>query len=145
MSKLKPFLIGLLLASAGIVLAAPASTILRNILPETDNVYEMGTTSARWLRIYTQNASTSNLTVSLLNSADCDVKASINGVFSCGTDAGASAGVEYNPFVAAGFIATSTTASSTFLNVSMLNATSTMPLQPLYMSAETRCWPEGLL
>jgi len=137
MSKLKPFLIGLLLASAGIVLAAPASTILRNILPETDNVYEMGTTSARWLRIYTQNASTSNLTVSLLNSADCDVKASINGVFSCGTDAGASAGVEYNPFVAAGFIATSTTASSTFLNVSMLNATSTNATSTsLYVSGD---------
>ena len=123
MSKLKPFLIGLLLASAGIVLAAPASTILRNVLPETDNTYELGTTTARWLRIYTQNASTSNLTVSLLNAANCDVKASINGVFSCGTDAGG--GLEYNPFTAAGFIATSTTASSTFLNVSMLNATST--------------------
>src|SRR3990167_6574596 len=123
MSKLKPFLIGLLLASAGIVLAAPASTILRNVLPETDNTYELGTTTARWLRIYTQNASTSNLTVSLLNAANCDVKASINGVFSCGTDAGG--GLEYNPFTAAGFTATSTTASSTFLNVSMLNATST--------------------
>ncbi|MBI2096761.1 MAG: hypothetical protein HYT40_01220 [Candidatus Sungbacteria bacterium] len=32
-------------------------------------------------------ASTSNLTVSLLNAADCDVKASVTGVFSCGTDA----------------------------------------------------------
>ncbi|MBI2097191.1 MAG: helix-turn-helix domain-containing protein, partial [Candidatus Sungbacteria bacterium] len=32
-------------------------------------------------------ASTSNLTVSLLNAANCDVKASVTGVFSCGTDA----------------------------------------------------------
>ena len=67
-------------------------------------------------------ASTSNLTVSLLNAANCDVKSSTSGVFSCGTDVGA---IDFNPLLAAGFIATSTTASSTFLNVSMLNATST--------------------
>ena len=137
MSKLKPFLIGLLLASAGVILAAPASTILRNIQPESSGIYEIGssTPASLWLRIYTVNASTSNLTVSLLNSANCDVKASVNGVFSCGTDAGG--GLEYNPFVAAGFIATSTTASSTFLNISMLNATSTNATSTsLYISGD---------
>lgn len=123
--------IGLALALGTAVLAAPASTIMRNILPETDNIYELGTTSARWLRIYTQNASTSNLTVSLLNSADCDVKASVNGVFSCGTDAGG--GLVFNPFTAASFVASSTATSTiasgiyaNFISAPRFEATSTV-------------------
>lgn len=74
---------------AGAVQAAPASTILRNILPEANNLYEIGSTSPlrTWLGIYVQTASTTNLTVSALNAANCDVKSSTSGVFSCGLDA----------------------------------------------------------
>ena len=45
-------------------LAAPVSNLFRNIAPESDLTYESGTSTpaARWLLIYTQGASTTNLT-----------------------------------------------------------------------------------
>ena len=75
--------------------------------------------------VATGNASTTNLIVSGLNAANCDVKASTAGVLSCGTDAGASFGQAWeiggNGF--AGFLAPTTTqrlwlgqASSTILS-----------------------------
>ena len=85
--KLLFFLIGLLLAGVVSVLAAPASTIMRNILPETDNTYELGTTTLRWLRSYTQNASTTNLTISGISgcSSTQALITSADGVVSCGS------------------------------------------------------------
>ena len=38
---------------ATIAYAAPVLTILRNVLPETDSTYEIGTSSRAWLNIYT--------------------------------------------------------------------------------------------
>src|SRR3990167_3852125 len=40
---------------ATIAYAAPVSTILRNVLPETDSTYELGTSSRAWLFLYTDN------------------------------------------------------------------------------------------
>ena len=45
------------------------------------------TTNATTTNISATFASTTNLTVSALNAANCDVKSSTSGVFSCGTDA----------------------------------------------------------
>jgi len=53
MKQLAPILAGLaLLLVAGIVYAAPVSTPMRNIVPETDNTYDNGTSTARWKRIF---------------------------------------------------------------------------------------------
>lgn len=49
----------------GYLLAAPVSNIFRNVLPETNDTYEIGTTTpqSQWLRIFARNASTTNITV----------------------------------------------------------------------------------
>jgi len=73
----------------GIALALPFFSQTQSMVPGQDNLYNIGTTSPTVLTyktLFVQTASTSNLTVSALNSANCDVK-STNGVFSCGTDA----------------------------------------------------------
>jgi len=64
MKKLKPFLIGLLIAFTGIVIAAPVSNVLRNILPEQSSTYEIGTSTNLWLNIFGRYASTTALTAS---------------------------------------------------------------------------------
>lgn len=48
------------------VFAAPISNIFRNIQPETNLTYEIGTSTARWFNVYTRLASTS--VVSITNS-----------------------------------------------------------------------------
>lgn len=50
-------LIGLLLAIGVTILAAPVSNILRNVLPESTDLYDLGTTTARWNRIFMRFAS----------------------------------------------------------------------------------------
>src|SRR3990167_10880710 len=44
--------------------AAPVSNLFRNILPESDLQFDFGSTTpaARWQNVFTQNASTTNLT-----------------------------------------------------------------------------------
>src|SRR3990167_2808751 len=67
MKQYSKILLPILLVYLGIfyyVGAAPAENIFRNLRPEANSTYEIGTTSAKWLRIYTDNASTSALTVS---------------------------------------------------------------------------------
>ena len=140
MKKYLLAIIGLLIATAGVASAAPAANILRNILPESSGTYEIGSSSpaALWLRIYTQNASTTNLTVSALNAENCDVKSSTTGVFSCGTDAtgGSGGSSDFNYVVGAEgryLTPTSTvvglltpfTASSTLQRLSSIFSTST--------------------
>ena len=70
-------------------------------------------------------ASTTNLTVSALNAADCDVKASTSGVFSCGTDAtGAGGSFSFTPTTSFGTAANST--STLLLLTGGLSASSTV-------------------
>lgn len=40
---------------ATIAYAAPVSTIMRNILPETTDRYDLGTTTAEWNGVYTKS------------------------------------------------------------------------------------------
>lgn len=53
MKKFLYILIGLFLASAGVVYAAPGVNIFRNIHPETDSTYFNGTTTKAWLGVVT--------------------------------------------------------------------------------------------
>ena len=128
-----------------VTFALPSTRYEQNILPFLDNTYEIGSTSPlrTWLRIYTQNASTTNLTVSALNAANCDVKSSTSGIFSCGTDAtGAGGGggadfgktfelnaanslgqISLSPTTTVGLLITS--ASSTFQGLFVKEATTT--------------------
>jgi len=63
MTKLqKIFLIGGTWAIAGLTIAAPNLIYQKTILPVTSNLYELGTTTQPWLNVFTQNASTTNLT-----------------------------------------------------------------------------------
>src|SRR3990167_3789215 len=63
MTKLqKIFLIGGMWAIAGLVIAAPNLIYQKTILPITSNLYELGTTTQPWLNVFTQNASTTNVT-----------------------------------------------------------------------------------
>src|SRR3990167_3886166 len=64
------FFIGGFLLLAGIVSAAPASNILRNILPEATDTYQIGTTTpaARWLTVFSRDASLMNATTTNLYS-----------------------------------------------------------------------------
>lgn len=62
--KYIPFIIGLLLASGVSVLAAPSSNIFRFVYPETNNTYDLGSSTTTWRNIYVQTASTSAITVS---------------------------------------------------------------------------------
>ena len=87
----------LVLGFGGVVLAAPTLIYQRTVLPETDNTYDLGTTTARWRNVYAVTASSTNLIVSGLNAASCDVKASTNGTFSCGTDSTGSATFAWTP------------------------------------------------
>jgi len=43
------------------VYAAPISTLLRNTLPETTNIYDLGTSTAKWNRLFANYASTTAL------------------------------------------------------------------------------------
>src|SRR3990167_10534417 len=52
---------GILYFSQKIVYGAPVSTLLRNILPETTNRYDVGTTTNIWNRLFVNYASTTAL------------------------------------------------------------------------------------
>ena len=67
--------------------AAPAENIFRNLRPEANSTYEIGTTSAKWLRIYTDNASTTNLTVSGISGCNSTqaLTTNVNGIVACGS------------------------------------------------------------
>ena len=71
----------------------------------------------------TNTASTTNLTVSALNAASCDVK-STNGVFSCGTDATGSGVFEWTPSINFATNVNSTTTPISFSNGLMASSTS---------------------
>ncbi|MFZ2886325.1 MAG: hypothetical protein WA021_00720, partial [Minisyncoccia bacterium] len=78
----------------------------------------------------TGTASTSALTVSSLNSASCDVKASTGGVLVCGTDATGLTAYDAWTHPSGGVSATTSSmifsaASSTFIGLSVTNATAT--------------------
>src|SRR3990167_1535716 len=63
MTKLqKILLISGMWAIAGLVIAAPNLIYQKTILPITSNLYELGTTTQPWLNVFTQNASTTNVT-----------------------------------------------------------------------------------
>ena len=76
----------LILGFSSVVYAAPYFRQEATLVPITDNSYDLGTTTLRWRNTYAVTASSTNLIVSGLNAASCDVKASTNGTFSCGTD-----------------------------------------------------------
>lgn len=76
----------LILGFGSAVFAAPYFRQEATIVPISDNAYDLGTTTLRWRNTYAVTASSTNLIVSGLSAANCDVKASTNGTFSCGTD-----------------------------------------------------------
>lgn len=47
------------LVGVNLVFSAPVSNIFRNILPATDDTYDLGTSTARWKNIYTDNLTVS--------------------------------------------------------------------------------------
>ena len=49
---------------AGVVSAAPTSNIFRTLLPETTNTYDLGSSSKVWNKLFTNYASTTQLSVS---------------------------------------------------------------------------------
>lgn len=73
-------------------LAAPSATILRNILPENNSLYDMGSTTPLriWKNVFTQNASTSALIIS--GTPNCSLSQALitssDGTVSCGTISG---------------------------------------------------------
>ena len=124
-------IIGLVLF-AGIVQAAPASTILRNILPEANNTYELGSTtpSAVWKNVYTNG-----LIISGLTSQNC-IGTDGSGVVQAGTCGGGGAvsdftytvannGIYLTPTSTVVGLLTPFTASSTLAKLTMVLSTST--------------------
>lgn len=90
-------IIGVFLAIGFTVYAAPNLIYQRTILPETNNLFDLGTSSLQWRNIYTNG-----LTIT----GTCT---------GCG---GSGVGSSTNPFLATYFAATSTSATSTFPNLS---------------------------
>ena len=109
------------------LVGAPTSTPMRNIIPATDNKFEIGTTSLRWLRIYTTNASTTNLNISGLSNCTDALETNSSGTVVCGTDAtGAGAGY---PFTNTSFGGTLHSASTTlpfYFGQGLLTSSSTI-------------------
>ena len=112
---------------------APVSNIFRNLIPETDNTYELGTTTKRWKELYTQTASTTNLLISGLSGCDT-LDTQSDGTVVCGTDAsGAGGGLSFYDAFTHPVVGTSATtsniqitgASTTLQNFTFVNATGT--------------------
>src|SRR3990167_6536729 len=55
------------------VYAAPVSNIFRNIMPEADNTYEIGTSTLRWKKIWATDIDSSLMTIGALNPGDLNV------------------------------------------------------------------------
>src|SRR3990167_10243197 len=106
------FTILISLGFSSLVFALPNTRSEQNIFPFVDNTYDLCSTSPKltWKNLFVQTASTTNLTVSGLNAANCDVKSSTAGVFSCGTDSEGSSTWAFTPTTHFG---TSTQATST--------------------------------
>ena len=87
---------GALFLNQGFVLAAPASTILRNILPESSGNFDIGSTTPNsvWKNVYT-----TNLTVTGLTSQNC-VGTDGNGLIQAGV-CGGEASLDFNYVVGA--------------------------------------------
>src|SRR3990167_5653428 len=87
---------GALFLNQGFVLAAPASTILRNILPESSGNFYIGSTTPNsvWKNVYT-----TNLTVTGLTSQNC-VGTDGNGLIQAGV-CGGEASLDFNYVVGA--------------------------------------------
>lgn len=70
------------LSIAGIVIAAPSTIFQRSILPETSDVYDLGSTSPRllWNHLWTQNATTSRLTLGAFNATSTATSTMVGGL-----------------------------------------------------------------
>ena len=139
MKKYLLVIIGLILL-AGIVEAAPVSTILRNILPEANNSYDIGSTtpSAGWKNVYTYGLTLVGFDCTgYTNNGKLTVDA--NGVVSCANDlsgGGSGGSSDFNYTVATGgtYLTPTTTtvgiltgpnASSTIQRLTSVYSTST--------------------
>lgn len=114
-------IIGVFIAGGLTIFAAPVGTVLRSVLPETDNTYYLGTTSPRtyWANVYTREltvstgsatttigsatttlagglVSSAGVQLSLAGFANCNLDTDANGFLQCGTDATGSGDVTVN-------------------------------------------------
>ena len=98
---------------AGFVYSAPVSNVFRNLIPESNELYDIGTTTpaAQWKNIYTQN-----LTVG-------------------GTCTGCSIATSTNPLMFTYSVATSTSATSSFAGP--LYIASSTPTRSAYFAVGT--------
>ncbi len=112
------FIVGLI--GVHIATAAPVSTILRNILPENTTTYDLGTTTAQWFHIYARYSSTTLATVGSITGTST-ASSTFQGTISA-------------PI----FVATSTTATSTFSNGISLST-------GCFRTAQGTCLSNGIL
>ena len=109
--------------SAEIAYGAPVARLERTLIPETDVLYDLGTTTKRWRYLYTQTASTSALTISGVASCSGSNALTTNtsGVVACGAITSGST----FPFTATSYgVSTSTTIG--LLQGFLSNASSTI-------------------
>jgi len=111
MKKILLILIALTISPA-VAFAAPEVRYERTLLPTETNTYELGTSSLRWLNIFGKNGFFENITVT----------GTCTGCGGGGGGGGISSST--NPLMATYFVATSTTATSTFPNINISTALS---------------------